>query len=38
MQHLQPNSTLQGRKYKMERVLGILVSADSRITKRKIAK
>lgn len=38
MQHLQPNTTLQGGKYKIERVLGILVSEDSRITKRKFAK
>ena len=60
MQHLQPNTTLQGGKYRklrvserhknlflnvraeagysIERVLGILVSEDSRITKRKVAK
>jgi hypothetical protein len=35
---LAANTTLQGGKYRMERVLVILVRADSRITKRKIAK
>ena len=38
MQHLQPSTTLQGGKYRMERVLVILVSTVSRITKRKYAK
>ena len=38
MRHLQPNTTLQGGKYRMELVLVILVRAVSRITKQKFAK
>ena len=38
MQHLQPNTTLQGGKYRIERVLVILVRAVSRITKQTFAK
>lgn len=42
MQHLQPNSTLQGGKYKIERVLGqggfgITYLAEHRVLQREVA-